>query len=116
MPRRPSGRHRGGQPGNHNRLTHGLYAKKLPLEQELRLEALGLNRHHLTIPLARTRLNRLLTKQAASSDRDFLTYECAIMYYINLIARLIHRNKRLRARTGIPSADLVAVVDKLRGL
>ncbi len=116
MPRKPSGRRRGGQPGNHNRLKHGLYARQLPLEQELRLEALGLDRHHLTIALARARLNRLLVKQAAAPDRDFLTYERAVMYYLNLIARLIHRNKRTKARTGIPSADLVKLVDRLRGL
>ncbi len=111
-----SKRKRGGQPGNHNRLKHGLYAKKLPIDQELRLERLGLNRHPLTIALARARLNQLLEQQQAADPRDFLSYERAIQYYLNLLARLIHRNMHLREKTGIASGELTELLDLLKDL
>ncbi len=106
MTRKPTGRRRGGQPGNHNRLKHGLYARKLSIGNELRLERLGFNRNELTIAVARARLKRLLELQGAAGPADFLPYERAILYYLDLITRLVHRNMDLRLRTGIPSEDL----------
>jgi hypothetical protein len=116
MSRIPTGRRRGGQPGNHNRLRHGLYAGKLHLDHELRLDRLGLNRNHMTIALARVRLARLLEKQAAADPKDYLSYERAIQYYINMLARLIHRNSRLSLQIGFNSADLRQLVDILKDL
>ena len=116
MPRRPTGRRRGGQPGNHNRLKHGLYARKLPIPQHIRLETLGLNREHLTIALARARLDQLLTAQAAAPASDFLSYERAVQFYIYFITRLIHRNAQLSRDTGIPSSELSDHPDWLEDL
>jgi hypothetical protein len=114
--RAPSGRRRGGQPGNHNRLKHGLYARQLSITHTLRLERLGLNRNELGIALARARIKMLLTKQAAASPREFLTYERAIKHYLDLIARLIQRNSDLRLETGIPSHQLHELVELLKDL
>ena len=116
MSRKPTGRKRGAQPGNHNRLKHGLYAKRLPVEHELRLERLGLNRNPHTIDWIRVRLNRLLEQQEAAPAKDFLTYERAIQYYLNLLTRLIHRNRRLSRRTGIASAELGPLLAMLKDL
>jgi hypothetical protein len=116
MSRRPSGRHRGGQPGNHNRLKHGLYARQLPIRHELRLERLGFNRNEMTIALARVRLKQLLEKQETSDACDFLAYERAIQYYLDLITRLIQRNSDLRRQTAINSRDVAEVIAMLEDL
>jgi hypothetical protein len=111
--RTPTGRRRGGQPGNHNRLTHGLYAKQPDIRSTLRLERLGLNRNELTIALARVRLNELLEKQAAADPKEFLTYERAILHYLGLITRLVQRNQDLRLRTGTSSESVRELLDFL---
>ena len=116
MSRKPTGRHRGGQPGNHNRLVHGLYAHHLPVQHALRLERLGLNRNELPLALARARLNSLLAKQAAAGPRDFLGYERAILHYLDHITRLLHRNQALSRQTGIPSHELDDLVNWLKDL
>ena len=116
MSRLPSGRHRGGQPGNHNRLKHGLYARQLAVRHELSLERAGLNRSEMSIALARVRLKRLLEKQQASDAHDFLAYERAIQYYIDLITRLIQRNSDLRLQTAISSRDAAELVAILKDL
>jgi hypothetical protein len=99
-------RKRGGQPGNHNRLKHGLYARQFPVPRLIQLERMGLNRSEMDIALARVRLKSLLEKQAASGPEDFLPYERAIQYYIELIGRLIHRNACLPAEWGMTSVQL----------
>ncbi len=113
MPRKPTGRRRGGQPGNHNRLKHGMYARKLPIELELWLERRGLNHNHLDIDVARARLNQLLAKQAAAPPRDYLAYERAIQYYLDHITRLLHRNARSRLKPSFASQDLLTLVEML---
>jgi hypothetical protein len=113
MSRTPTGRRRGGQPRNHNRLKHGLYARQLPVRTLLRLEARGLNRNELQIALARARLKSLLDKQAAASPRDFLSYERGILHYLEHITTLIHRNQALAQQAGIASHYFTELVDWL---
>jgi hypothetical protein len=79
----------------------------------LRLEALGLNRNELQLALARARLKALLEKQNAATPKDFLSYERAILHYLEHITVLIHRNQALAQQTGIPSRDLTELVDWL---
>lgn len=114
MSRTPTGRRRGGQPGNHNRLKHGLYARQLPVQHVFRLEALGLNRNELQLALARARLKSLLEKQAAADPREFLSYERAILHYLDYITTLLERNQALALRTGIPSHELEELVNWLK--
>ncbi len=79
MSHRPSVRRRGGQPGNSNRLRHGLYSRRLaPVGGSLDAD--------FQIALARRRLAQLLDRQeASSSPRDFLSYERGILHYLSLI-------------------------------
>jgi len=111
MSRRPTGRKRGGQPGNQNRLKHGLYARHLPVRRQLHLETLGLNRDELAIAVARARLKSLLDKQAAADPKDFLSYENAIFAYLCHITRLIHRNQDLARKTGLPTSAVRELLD-----
>ncbi len=106
-------RKRGGQPGNHNRLKHGLYARQYPVPRLIQLERMGLNRNEMDIALARVRLMSLLDKQAAAGPEDFLPYERAIQHYIEFIGRLIHRNACLPAEFGmtwVQLRDLLALM------
>lgn len=88
-----STRHRGGQPGNSNRLRHGLYSRRQPPAGD-----------HLDpdfqVALARSRLAQLLQKQESStSPRDWLSYEHGILHYISLIIYLQQFRTALRRPT-----------------
>ena len=52
MSRQPSGRQRGGQPGNKNRLKHGLYSKQVSQEDSAELEFMALDRTENELALA----------------------------------------------------------------
>ena len=100
MSRQPTGRPRGGQPGNQNRLKHGLYSKQVSIEDSDLLETMSedLNKHELD--LARVRLKTCLEKQLTAAPEDWLTYERAIAHYLGLIASSIHKNALLKERGG----------------
>ncbi len=101
----PSPRPRGAQPGNLNRLKHGLYSRRLaptspPPDPGLQLA------------LARKRLAKLFQMQeSASSPREFLSYERGILHYITLILALTRGTlrplpfPRIYAPRRIPSID-----------
>ncbi len=112
MPRKNTGRRRGGQPGNHNRLRHGLYARQLPAGLLGPLNAAGLDRSELSIAVARARLKLCLDKQAADPVH-WLSYERAVQYYLKQLAVLVHRNGRLIRQTGISSATIRELLDVL---
>ncbi len=82
MSHRPSLRRRGGQPGNTNRLRHGLYSRRIaPIG--------GAVDRHFQNALARRRLAQLLDRQeACTSPRDFLSYERGILHYLSMIIYL----------------------------
>ena len=100
MSRKPTGRPRGGQPGNQNRLKHGLYSKQVSLEDSQMLNTMSadLIEHELT--LARVRLKTCLDKQLSAPPEDWLTYERAIAHYLGLIASVIHKNASRKAHGG----------------
>jgi hypothetical protein len=94
----PTGRRRGGQPGNQNRLKHGLYSKHLAMDDTAKLESISLhlNRHELA--LARVRLKTCIEKQLSASPEDWLTYERAIARYLHDIVSSIHQNAKNNRR------------------
>ncbi len=74
-------RRRGGQPGNTNRLRHGLYSRHLASSS-------GSVDPGFQLALARKRLLQLLERQSSASPRDWLSYERGILHYLQLIIRL----------------------------
>ncbi len=108
MARKPTGRRRGGQPGNHNRLLHGLYSKRDPPGPQQAIPLL--NRTDTSLALVRARLKTVLYKQAADPEH-FLSYERATQYYFNLILRLINRQLDLRFREQPELTDLPSPLD-----
>jgi len=95
-----TGRKRGGQPGNQNRLKHGLYEKQVSIEDGDLLESMpaDLNKHELD--LARIRLKTCIEKQLSATPEDWLGYERAISHYLQLIASLIQKNTLLTKERG----------------
>ncbi len=94
MSHKPSTRHRGGQPGNQNRLKHGLYSKQVSMEDREQLDTMSVDLTRNELALARVRLMTCLEKQLSASPEDWLGYEKAAAYYLNVIVSLIHRNAR----------------------
>ena len=88
----PSGRRRGGQPGNHNRLKHGLYSKQVSVEDDAELESMSMALTNQELALARVRLKTCLEKQLTAAPEDWLTYERAIARYLHDIVSTINKN------------------------
>ena len=100
MSREPTGRPRGGQPGNQNRLKHGLYAKQVSIEDSDLLESMSAELNVDELDLARIRLKSCLEKQLDAPPEDWLTYERAIAYYLRLIASLLNKNVSIKEHNG----------------
>lgn len=100
MSRQPTGRSRGGQPGNQNRLKHGLYAKQVSIEDSDLLESMSADLNVDELALARIRLKSCLEKQLDAPPEHWLTYERAIAYYLHLIASLINKNALIKEHNG----------------
>ncbi len=98
MSHTPTGRRKGGQPGNTNRLRHGLYSKRLSSPETTPPN------YNFQLTLYRRRLAQLLSRQEHATVRDFLSYERGILQYISLILEL-------RRSTSLPpealSSDLI---------
>jgi len=110
MPRSPSGRRRGGQPGNTNRLVHGLYSSRIPREISAAPDYGTTSDPDFEIALARVRLVQLIRAQQAAPAGEYLTYERAVINYIGLIVSLTEAAAR-RRRNG---PELEAILNSLR--
>jgi hypothetical protein len=110
MSRQPSGRQRGGQPGNKNRLKHGLYSKQVSQEDSAELESMSLDRTEHELALARVRLKTCIEKQLTAAPEDWLSYERAITHYLRLIASLIQKN----AESDGPGDAFMTVMEMIR--
>ncbi len=82
-----STRRRGGQPGNSNRLRHGLYSRRL-FPDAKDPSSKGAPSLRFQRDLARRRLVQLLAQQERASLRDWLSYERGILHYLKLIIAL----------------------------
>lgn len=98
MPRPATGRRRGGQPGNTNRLVHGLYSRRLPPDLMPDLNPRTQMDPEFEIALARIRLVGLLKAQQSASPRQFLSYERAVLAYLHHIRCLIVVGLKRRRR------------------
>ncbi len=104
-----AGRRKGGQPGNTNRLRHGLYSKRLLSP------AASSPTYQSQITLYRRRLARLLMKQEGASISEYLSYERGIIHFVSLILELKRaawtgsalRGNDFNAGDGHPSHDLL---------
>lgn len=110
MPRSPSSRRRGGQPGNTNRLRHGLYSRRIPRDLTSAPDPRTTAQPDFEIALARVRLVQLIRAQQAAPDQDWLAYERAVLNYLGLIFSLTEAAAR-RRRNG---PELTAILDELR--
>ena len=88
----PAPRRRGGQPGNKNRLKHGLYSKQISPEETRELESMPLDMSEFELALARVRLKTCLERQQTAPPENWLSYERAIAHYLRLITSLTYRN------------------------
>jgi len=109
MFRQPSGRHRGGQPGNQNRLKHSLYSKQVSMEDGAQLETMSQELTEHELALARVRLKTCLEKQLSAAPEDWLSYERALANYLHNIVALIHMNARNKNR-GIDSMTVMEMI------
>ena len=96
MSRNPTGRRRGAQPGNQNRLIHGIYSKQVSMEDSAQLESMPADLTGHELALARVRLKTCLDRQLTTSPEKWLAYERAIAYYLRLITSLIQKNASLK--------------------
>ena len=111
MPRPATGRRRGGQPGNTNRLVHGLYSRRLPPDLRPNLNPRTQMDPEFEIALARVRLVRLIRAQQSASPRQWLSYERAILAYLRRIGSLMAAGlKRRRLQP-----DLIRLLAAIRG-
>jgi len=94
MPRKPTGRRRGGQLGNHNRLKHGLYSRHLLPPRPGDSASAPLASHVHELALARVRLKTCIEQQLTAPPEEWLIYERAIAHYLGLVTSLIYRNAR----------------------
>lgn len=91
-----TGRRKGGQPGNTNRLKHGLYSPRIA-------NALVDPDGSIRIALIRRRLLALVRKQDGASLRDLLSLERGIAHYVSLILAL----SREMALPPLPDPDVL---------
>ena len=90
-----SSRRRGGQPGNVNRLKHGLYSQRLTPSAGDALLSPGADLDpEFQLSFARKRLAQLLDRQQSAPQNDWLSYERSIMHYLHLITGLLSRRAR----------------------
>lgn len=109
--RQPTGRKRGGQPGNTNHLLHGAYSRHISIETQQDLRSMPEDRNQNELDLARSRLVACLERQKAAPPEEWLAFEHAIETYIHDIARLTHSNAILgRDR----KTTLVTVLEMIR--
>ncbi len=77
----PTTRRRGGQPGNLNRLRHGLYSSRFALPNPQ-------SDPELRSTIIRKRLREILKKQQSATVREWISFERAISAYISLLISL----------------------------
>jgi hypothetical protein len=108
MTHQHTGRSRGGQPGNHNHLVHGIYSKQVSLEDNDPLETMPSDLTEQELALARIRLKTCIEKQQGAAPQEWPAYERIIAHYLKLIASLIQKNASLNK--GDARKDAVAIV------
>ena len=92
MTNQPTGRKRGGQPGNKNRLKHGIYSQHISIQDDEQVDAMPLDINNDELTFARIRLKDCILKQQAAPPEDWLSYEKAITSYLAKIVAMIHHN------------------------
>lgn len=91
----PTTRRRGGQPGNINRLRHGLYSRRLSTPaQDRAASPTETPDPRFQLALARRRLAQLLDQQESALPHDWLSYERGIAHYLSLISSLWWKSVR----------------------
>jgi len=112
-------RTRGGQPGNSNRLTHGLYSQHISVKDDTALAEMSLERNENELALARVRLSECLARQAKAPPEEWLAYEKAISHYLSIIFgntnknALLGRDSRL---TFVTVLEMIRQVNEHQGI
>jgi hypothetical protein len=106
----PSRRRRGGQPGNTNRLIHGLYSRRLPRSLTWPANPRSGFDPEFEIALMRVHVSQLIERQSAAPPEHYLAYERAIFAGVGRILSLMVAGGRRRRRR--PNIDLL--LDGLR--
>jgi len=88
----PLPRRRGGQRGNHNALKHGIYSRHISLQNDEQLAPMSEDKYPDELAMARVRLTTCLLNQAAAPPEDWLSYEKAVLHYLDKIVSMIQKN------------------------
>lgn len=112
MSRSPSGRRRGGQPGNTNRLVHGRYSSRLPRSLTWPANPRSGFDPEFEIALMRVHVSQLIERQSAAPPEHYLAYERAIFDGVGRILSLMVAGARRKRR--LP--DIEMLLDRLRSL
>jgi hypothetical protein len=110
MPSSPSGRRRGGQSGNTNRLVHGLYSRRLPRSLTWPANPRTGFDSEFEIALMRVHVSQLIERQIAASPEHYLAYERAIFAGVGRILSLMVAGGRRKRRM----PDIDKLLDGLR--
>ncbi len=110
-PTSPSPRRRGAQPGNTNRLKHGIYSRHISVQVDQDIQDMSEDRNQDELALARTRLIACLDKQRDAPPEDWLFYERAISHYLMAIARFVNNNAVIGKDR---KASLITVLEMIR--
>ena len=83
-----TGRKRGAQPANTNRLKHGLYSRRIAPADSVIKAPPRIPEPMFQIAFARKRLARVMRLQVRAPIDQWLSYERCILHYLSLIASL----------------------------
>ena len=92
MTYKPTSRKRGGQPGNKNRLKHGIYSQHISIQDDAKADAMPLDLNNDELTFARIRLKDCILKKQSAPPEDWLDYEKAITAYLAKIVAMVHHN------------------------
>ena len=106
-----SGRKRGAQPGNTNRLLHGAYARHISVEIGDDIDSMSQDHNQDELALARSRLIACLERQKSAPANQWIIYERANAQYLAAISRITHQNAVLGKNS---KASLVTVLEMIR--
>ncbi len=109
----PTGRRRGAQPGNQNRLLHGIYSDLISKVDGLDVETMPQNQNEPELALARIRLKQCVDKQKAAPLAQWLAYENVIAHYLAMISALTHRNAVLGRDDKAPFMTVMEMINQV---
>lgn len=108
---REPGKRRGGQPGNVNARTTGIYSQVVTVRDDVDASSMPRDMSDQELALARVRLKHLILEQRQAPPQQWLSFEKAIQHYIDRIANITYKNAMLGRQQG---AAFTTVMEMIR--